>query len=112
MAVLENRGVASRHDLLRTEPGHGLADVVQVLARVGDDEVARIDLRKASGGLGGYMRDGLRRPGPVVRVDLTVVNGADAGRGEVCFRHAVAPDQIRPIADRPAFHPFRAKAVE
>ena len=44
LPVLQDRGVSSCNDLIIPQPGNGLANIVDVLAGVGDDQIAGIDL--------------------------------------------------------------------
>jgi hypothetical protein len=91
--VLDDGGVAACDDRRLTEPCDRFANVVYVLARVGDDEVTRLGLSEFHSV---FVRDERVRRGcpcSIPRIDLAVVDRPDSLVSEHHLGHAVAPDK-------------------
>ena len=62
-AVFEDCGMSARDDLNVAKPRNSLADVIEILAGVRDDDITRIDLGKTSRDFRSYVCDGFGGPG-------------------------------------------------
>src|SRR5262249_49518428 len=70
---------------------------------------AGLDLRQLHRCLWSHERDGAGRPDAIPLIDLAVVNGAYTLIAEVCFRHAVATDELGDVTERLDLDPLRGQ---
>ena len=107
--MLDYRRVAAGDDLRITKPCDCLAHILDILASVGDDQVAGIDLGERYGSFRRNEGNGFGRPDAVVGVNLAVVDAANAGFREVRLGHPVTANQFGNVSQRLELDAVRAK---
>ena len=91
----------ARDDLRFSDPRNRLANILDVLAGIGNHQIARIDLGEF---FGFFCRDKglcLRCPDAVIGVNLSVMDAPNPRLHEIGLRHSVAAHQFAEVTNSP-----------